>query len=305
MTRGSMSWFSTPAIPGCPPTPETLLKCLLALLSSPGRARNPLERVGRAPHLRGNAHKRNVGAGLDGTWPGTRRADGRLDRRKVSALMHIHETRPHRTAAPPKRRTYERIAGLYDLLDLPFEYARYRPLRRRVFEGVGGTVLDAGVGTGRNLPFYPPEARVVGIDFSDAMLKRAERRRARLGATVDLRSASVLRTGLPDRHFDFIVATFLFCVLDDADQRPALEELARICKPTGEIRILEYAWPESRFRQAVMRAWAPWVRWAYGAAFDRNTEQYIPAAGLELVECIPLHDDIIKLIVARVRPGEA
>ncbi len=219
--------------------------------------------------------------------------------------MHTHETRSHRTTAPPKRRVYERIAGLYDLLDLPFEYMRYRPLRRRVFRGVGGTVLDAGVGTGRNMPFYPTEARVTGIDFSDAMLARAERRRARLGVTAELRAASVLRTGFPDRHFDFVVATFLFCVLDDADQRPALEELARICKPGGEIRILEYAWPESRFRRAVMRIWAPWVRWAYGAAFDRDTERYLSAAGLEPVECIPLHDDIIKLIVVRPRPGTA
>ncbi len=216
--------------------------------------------------------------------------------------MHIDETRSHQADAHPKRSTYERIAKLYDLLDLPFEYGRYRPLRRRVFQGVSGTVLDAGVGTGRNIPFYPAGARIVGIDFSDTMLARAERRRARLGVTAELRVANVLRTGLPDRHFDFIVATFLFCVLDDADQQPALEELARICKPSGEIRILEYTWPKSRFRRVIMRMWAPWVRWAYGAAFDRNTEQYLFAAGLELVECIPVHSDIIKLIVARVRP---
>lgn len=218
--------------------------------------------------------------------------------------MHTHEARSQRTDALPKRHTCERIGKLYDLLDLPFEYGRYRPLRRRIFQGVGGTMLDAGVGTGRNLPFYPTEARVVGIDFSETMLARAERRRARLGVTVELRVANVLRTGLPDRHFDFVVATFLFCVLDDADQQPALEELARICKSTGEIRILEYAWPKGRFRRMVMRMWAPWIRWAYGAAFDRNTEQYLSAAGLELVECVPVHGDIIKLIVARLHPGE-
>lgn len=219
--------------------------------------------------------------------------------------MPTREMDAQRTSAmPPKRRAYERIARFYDLLDLPFEYGRYRPLRRQIFHGVHGTVLDAGVGTGRNMPFYPSQARVVGIDFSDAMLKRAERRRARLGVQAELRAADIRRTGLPDRHFDFIVATFLFCVLDDADQKPALAELARLCKRTGEIRILEYAWPESRLRQAVMRAWAPWVRWAYGAAFDRNTEQHLSAAGLELVERRFLHEDIIKLIVARVRRGE-
>jgi len=226
---------------------------------------------------------------------------------RVAGFLFItsgHRLNPQWTAVASKRRTYQRIAWLYDLLDLPFEYGRYRPLRRRVFRGVGGTVLDAGVGTGRNMPFYPRSASVTGLDLSPAMLARAERRRARLGVQAELRVASVLRTGLPDRHFDFVVATFLFCVLDDADQRPALEELARICKPGGEIRILEYAWARRPLRRAVMRLWKPWARWAYGAAFDRDTEQYLSAAGLELIECVPLHEDIIKLIVARV-PGAA
>ena len=80
---------------------------------------------------------------------------------------------------------------------------------------------------------------------------------------------------------------------------PALVELARICKPDGEIRILEYAISANPIRRAIMRLWAPWVRFAYGAAFDRNTEQYLPAAGLELIETRYLHSDIIKLLVIR------
>ncbi len=48
---------------------------------------------------------------------------------------------------------YERIAPLYDLLDLPFEYSRYRKIRPLLFQGLKGRVLDAGVGTGRNIQF--------------------------------------------------------------------------------------------------------------------------------------------------------
>jgi hypothetical protein len=48
-----------------------------------------------------------------------------------------------------------------------------------------------------------------------------------------------------------------------------------------------------------MRLWAPWVRWAYGATFDRATEGYLAEAGLEAVETRFLYRDIIKLIVAR------
>ena len=66
---------------------------------------------------------------------------------------------------------YRHIARLYDLLDLPFEYGRYVGIRRQLFEGVSGRLLDAGVGTGRNIPYYPRAAEPIGIDLSAAMLR--------------------------------------------------------------------------------------------------------------------------------------
>ena len=194
---------------------------------------------------------------------------------------------------------YHRIAAFYDLLDLPFEYGRYRALRPILFAGLSGTILDAGVGTGRNLPFYPEGAKVVGIDLSPAMLARARRRRDRLGTVVELTEMDVLHTAFPDHSFDAVAANFLFCVLTPEQQAPALRELARICKPGGQIRILEYATSEQPFRRLVMRLWAPWVRLAYGAAFDRATEGYLAEAGLQAVETRFLFKNIIKLIVAR------
>jgi hypothetical protein len=56
---------------------------------------------------------------------------------------------------PSSLERYQRIAPLYDLLDLPFEFWRYRRIRPLLFEGLSGRILDAGVGTGRNFPFYP------------------------------------------------------------------------------------------------------------------------------------------------------
>jgi len=195
---------------------------------------------------------------------------------------------------------YRRIARYYDLLDLPFEGRRYAPIRPEMFRGLAGTLLDAGVGTGRNMPYYPPGARVTGLDLSPAMLARARRRRDRLDLDVELLERDVCATGLPDAHFDAAVATFLFCVLDDAQQLPALRELARITKPGGEIRLLEYQYSADPKKRFVMRLWSPWVRLAYGATFDRNTEQYLPEAGLDIVGERFLFQDTIKLIVARV-----
>jgi hypothetical protein len=57
---------------------------------------------------------------------------------------------------------YQRIALFYDLLDLPFERKRYSGLRPLMFQNLGGQLLDAGIGTGRNCVYYPPDAVVPG-----------------------------------------------------------------------------------------------------------------------------------------------
>jgi ubiquinone/menaquinone biosynthesis C-methylase UbiE len=194
---------------------------------------------------------------------------------------------------------YQRIARFYDLLDQPFEHRRYRQIRPLLFEGLSGTILDAGVGTGRNFPFYPTGAKVVGIDLSPAMLARAETRRRSATADVELRQMDVTRLDFPDHSFDAAVATFLFCVLPDELQVPGLREIKRVLKPGGTVRLLEYTRPSGTFRRAMTRIWEPWVRWAYGASFDRNTEQHIPSAGLKLIESRFVLDELIKLMIAR------
>jgi len=200
-----------------------------------------------------------------------------------------------------KQKTYDRIARLYDILDLPFEHGRYRPLRRELFDGVKGTLLDAGVGTGRNFPYYPRDSKVTGIDLSPVMLGRARQRREKLGITVDLREMNVMEMDFADNSFDAVISTFLFCVLEAEHQLPALEELNRVCRPGGTIHILEYAFSENPLQHFIMKLWAPWVRFAYGAAFDRNTEQYLEAAGLDLVEKRFLYKDVIKLLTVRAK----
>ena len=195
--------------------------------------------------------------------------------------------------------TYERIARLYDLLDLPFEYGRYRRIRPLLFSGLSGRVLDAGVGTGRNMPFYPRGAEMVGIDLSPTMLARAERRRAALDAKVDLRRMDVTRLDFPDASFDAAVATFLFCVLPEELQAPAMAELGRVVKPGGEIRLLEYVRPTGAFRQVMARLWEPWMRFAYGAGFDRRTEAHVTEAGLKVVEARFVVDDLVKYLTLR------
>jgi ubiquinone/menaquinone biosynthesis C-methylase UbiE len=178
-------------------------------------------------------------------------------------------------------------------------YRRYRKIRPLLFAGLSGRILDAGVGTGRNFPFYPPDMKVVGIDLSPAMLARAARRRPSTAAEVELCQMDVMHLDFVDRAFDATVATFLFCVLPDELQVPALKEIGRVVKQGGIIRLLEYTRPRGALRRAVTRVWEPWVNWAYGASFDRHTEEHIPEAGLQLIEVRFVVDDLIKLMSAR------
>src|SRR5215470_15431560 len=123
---------------------------------------------------------------------------------------------------------YERIAPLYDLLDLPFERRRYRQLRPLLFSGLKGRLLDAGIGTGRNCEFYPSDAIVSGLDTSPAMLARAHVRCPTLAAGGRLFQMDVTALSFPTGSFDAAVATFLFCVLPNEQHVPGLRELARV-----------------------------------------------------------------------------
>jgi ubiquinone/menaquinone biosynthesis C-methylase UbiE len=176
---------------------------------------------------------------------------------------------------------YQRIAPFYDLLDLPFERKRYASLRPLMFQNLGGRLLDAGIGTGRNCAYYPPGADASGIDTSPAMLERARVRCPTVAAAGHLYQMDVTDLKFPNGSFDAAVATFLFCVLPNDLQVPALKELGRVVKPGGLIRLLEYVRPTGTLRRLVSRLWQPWIAWAYGASFDRETEYHVPEAGFK------------------------
>jgi ubiquinone/menaquinone biosynthesis C-methylase UbiE len=205
-----------------------------------------------------------------------------------------------------KNRTYDRIAPLYDLLDSPYEYTWRGRLRARMFEGLSGRILDAGVGTGRNIPHYPKGAEVIGIDASNGMLEQARRRGERLGARVQLVQADMMRTEFPDAHFDSIVSTFVFCVLDDDQQLPALRELRRICKPGGRIRLLDYTLSTRPFTKLLMRTLEQMSNRLFAARYDVHTEDYVEPAGLTTVDRRFVFSDMVRLLELRpAEPGDA
>lgn len=201
-------------------------------------------------------------------------------------------------------RTYERIAPVYDLLDAAYEWSWKRRLRSELFRRAGGRILDVGVGTGCNIPHYPANSEVVGIDSSQEMLKRAGQRARSLGRGMQLLEMNLLDLDLPDDAFDTVVVTFVMICLPEHLQLPALRELRRVCKPDGSILVLDYRMSTNPAMRLGMRCLSPWLRWAFAARYDSSTESYVEAAGLRLAERRRFMHDSVSLLVLEPDTGE-
>jgi len=175
----------------------------------------------------------------------------------------------------PLQTKYNITAWFYDFLDFPWEL-QYRHWRPGLLADVRGNVLEAGVGTGRNLPYYPAVASVTAIDLSRTMLHRAARRGRQAVCQLQLRQedATTLQS-IASGQFDWVISTFLCCVLPDEFQPMALKQFERILKPGGRFRLVEIVYsndPRLRRRQ---KFFAPFVSLVYGARFDRHTLDHI------------------------------
>ena len=197
----------------------------------------------------------------------------------------------------PEKIRYNRIAPLYDWLEILPERLVFRAWRRRLFHFVQGPlILEVGIGTGKNLPYYPDRVTLVGVDISERMLIRATRKTITpnvLGfLTMDAQTLA-----FPDGTFDQTLSTFVFCSVYDPIQ--GLQELLRVLRPEGKALFLEHVRPESRFRGKWFDRLNPLVVSIMGAHINRPTVRNIRQAGFIVEQEINLWSDIVKLIVAR------
>ena len=136
------------------------------------------------------------------------------------------------------RRLWDKYASRYDRDMGFFERLQFGGGREWVCAQATGEVLEVAVGTGRNLAYYPDEARVTGIDFSPAMLEVARQRAAELGREVALREADAQALPFPDASFDTVVCTLGLCGFPD--ERGAIAEMHRVLRPGGTLLLLDH-----------------------------------------------------------------
>lgn len=192
---------------------------------------------------------------------------------------------------------YDRFAKIYDLFESPMEMGAFSKYREKALGLAKGKVLEVGVGTGKNLPYYPKDVEVVGIDFSRNMLKKAEERRRKLGLeNVRLLYMDAQDLEFEDNTFDTVVSTFVFCTVPDPIK--GLKEAYRVLKPGGRAIFLEHMKSESKLLNVPLYLMEPFIRTLLGTSMLRETQKNIERAGFRIEKVENLFYDIVRLIIA-------
>lgn len=192
---------------------------------------------------------------------------------------------------------YDQLAARYDRREALVEWLFLRRYRRQLLGWAQGRVLEVGIGTGRNLPHYPPGCQITGIDLSSEMLKVAERRAARLGRDVTLLAMDAQEPTFPDASFDTVVSALTLCTV--VDPIKALSEMARVVSPHGRILLLEHGRSPHGWISRWLDRLAPYAVQRYGCHPNRNIAALVQAADLVILKHTRHLGGIVHLIHAR------
>lgn len=207
------------------------------------------------------------------------------------------EMRTQERATRLTRARYDRIASIYDRLEGRTERRRFQRWREMLWSRVRGPrVLEIGVGTGKNMPFYQNDWQIMAIDLSPRMLEQAKRRAEREHVAVDLRLGDAQALPFADASFDTVIATFVFCSVPDPVR--GLQEAFRVLVPGGQLLLLEHVLSKNAILRPLMRLANPFMVRMSGANINRETVRNVERAGFTIQHVDDLWGDIFKMIEA-------
>jgi ubiquinone/menaquinone biosynthesis C-methylase UbiE len=189
--------------------------------------------------------------------------------------------------------SFDVTAG-YDRGMRPLEWLILRRLRRRMFLGMCGAILEVGVGTGVNLPLYHVGARVVALDSSRRMLARAAQRPSR--ATVTLVCADVQHLPFRMNTFDTVSGALVFCSVEAPER--GLAEVRRVLREAGRLVLVEHT------RGRGLGAWLTdllqplWGICSSECRLNRETVQSVVDTGFRVMAVESYLMGIVRSVVA-------
>jgi len=205
-------------------------------------------------------------------------------------------------ATETARKRYNRFAPVYDIMEGLVERSTYSKWRKILWNKVeGSNILEVGVGTGKNFPYYPVDAEITAIDFSEKMLSRAREKAEKRGLAVHLLQMDAQNLEFKDNTFDSVVASFAFCSVPDPVR--GLIEVGRVCKPGGKVLLLEHVLSANTILAWMMNLTNPVVVRIVGANINRRTVANVIKSGLKLEQVTDVGYGIFKLIEARKEPA--
>jgi phosphatidylethanolamine/phosphatidyl-N-methylethanolamine N-methyltransferase len=183
-------------------------------------------------------------------------------------------------------KAYARWAPVYDLV-FGSVFERGRKASIAAAERIGGRILEVGVGTGLSLPDYAWTNRVIGVDLSAPMLRKAKARVAehRLTNVDGLAVMDAQHLGFQDGVFDVVVAQYVITAVPDPER--TLDEFARVLKPGGEIILVNHLGADDGPRAAFEQWFAPLARrlgWRPEFRWERLMMWVMRHGGVRVIE---------------------
>jgi ubiquinone/menaquinone biosynthesis C-methylase UbiE len=198
-------------------------------------------------------------------------------------------------------RYWDREAGRYDRAMSFVEHRIFRDTRPWLCGQAVGETLEVAIGTGLNLPHYPPDIRLTGVEWSEGMLAQARRRAAALGRVVDLEPGDARALRFADASFDTVVCTFALCGIPD--ERAALAEMVRVLRPGGRLLLADHVgstvWPLWLLQALVDVVSVP----AVGEHYRRRPARLLPGLGLAVERRERFALGTVERLVARKQVG--
>ena len=209
-------------------------------------------------------------------------------------------TRTGEAQTARQKRVWDKSAPSYDKQIAFFEKIWFGGGREWLGQRAQGRVLEVAIGTGRNLPHYPADVTVTGIELSPAMLALARQRAAGLGRDVDLREGDAEHLPCGDASFDTVACALSLCTIPDP--ATAIGEMKRVLVPGGRLLLLDHiasTWPPIHAAQWLLERFT--IR-AAGEHFTRRQLPLVRAAGFRVVETERLKAGSVERIHA-VKPA--